>query len=256
MVDHLVQDVQGRPQVRGWLSRGWYPADRADRAARTAALAVAWELWPDGRKAVALEHMTDAARERRHDDGLLWAARAEEEGATRAEFIEGRAQCLHGLGRFPEALPLWDEAVQLRPTYFWSWQQRALTLAALGRLPEAVESQLGALATARDMPSVRRTLAELLDACPPGATALLGRALLDGRSAQVLNAAAALRRPAHDLRDQDLFAYLLDDAPPPGDRPTRLLALARLGDVAAREALVTTTDPLVRHVVLLDPALR
>ncbi|MBX3470013.1 MAG: hypothetical protein KF878_24310 [Planctomycetes bacterium] len=259
VVDHLVQDIRGRPQVRGWLAMGWYPADRFDRAARAAALEVAWELWPEGRKGVAVELLTDAARERRFEDGLRWAARAEKEGATRSEFIEGRAQCLHGLGRLAEALPLWDEAVQLRPTYFWPWQQRALTLAALRRLPEAVESQLGALATARDMPSVRRVLAELLDACPPGAMALLGRALLDGHSdpsARIMNAAAGLRAAAPDPRDQDLFAYLLKDAPPPGDRPTRLLALARLGDAAARQALQTATDPLVRHVTLLDPSLR
>lgn len=259
LVDRLVQDVQGGPQVRGWLATGWYPADRFDRDARAAALEVAWELWPEGRKGVASELLTDAARERRFEDGLRWAARAEEEGAPRAAFIEGRAQCLHGLGRYAEALPLWDEAVQARPTYFWPWQQRALTLAALGRLPEAVESQLGALATARDMPLVRRVLAELLDACPPGAMALLGRALLDGHSdpsARIMNAAAGLRAAAPDPRDQDIFAYLQEGAPPPGDRPTRLLALARLGDAAARQALQTATDPLVRHVTLLDPSLR
>ena len=78
--------------------------------------------------------------------------------------------------------------------------------------------------------------------------------ILDGARPEWTAEATRLRATATG-RDADVLAYLLGERPPSGDRPTRLLALARLGDAEARRSLAGATESLVRHVLALDPAL-
>jgi serine/threonine protein kinase/tetratricopeptide (TPR) repeat protein len=177
------------------------------------------------------------------------------------------ADYLMQLGRLEDALVQWERVSRERNGW-WSWQQRARCLEALGRTPEALEAALGCLAASRRRSSSHQLVARLVGKVSaqerPGLVAAtlhtMGKVL--GRD-KLLQRAQKLAAQARGVRGEegDLGAYVQACAsggsPPTSTRPTAVLARARAGGQQARANLPSRAREreLVLTLIRLDPEL-
>jgi tetratricopeptide (TPR) repeat protein len=261
----------GEPALLDRLRKGY--ASVVDPDSREAGLKAALVLIPEGRGEILVE-LAGVIRLRRNpaptredlERALALLAKARKIGGPAKRIDAWEGETLMDLKRYGEALVRFQRGTLLNPNGYWSWLRCSQCLNALGRPKAALEYAIAALAIERDNGLTRRAVYEL-------AQGLSGDGAVDGLTAAALIALSrvmdeprlvpsdAAIRAARDPRSSDLVAYVRAQQgafdPPTGDRPTAILARARSGDAAARDALPSAAarDPLVRHLGLLDPDL-
>jgi tetratricopeptide (TPR) repeat protein/predicted Ser/Thr protein kinase len=267
---------RGEPALLARVSEGYGALTHPEP--REAALRAALVLDPDsaerGRFYADLGRLTsDRARRGPPPRAAAFQAalgfldRARKAGYTGWDLDALQGETLADLGRYDEALRAFRSALALDRNRYWVWYRTALCLNALNRRREGLEHAFAALALQPSSAVVRRSVHTF-------AQDLRGADGVDGLVAAVLHALARVvgapavapgeadLRPTVDPRDRDLAAYVRAQLgrsdPPSGERPTAILARARSGDAAARDALSAAgeQDPLVLHLSLLDPELR
>ncbi len=286
-LDRLVHD-EGSPSLVLSLARGLQMA-LTDPDAAIVATQVA-EIVARDLRGEALHHRAAAMRTRLPEiaeadrvEALEMILDALEEAA--AEGVDSWnveadiADALGRLGRHDDAVPHWRIAIERRSEYWWVRFRLAETLTNAGRIQEALEELIGAIARAPGRGSLLNEVGRLVNEGRllrqrPGLVAAALVVVADGadragdRSArqQLIPQVRALieQAEAADPRDADLLAYAAHRIGeetvrvPPGDRPTAILVRTRLDPrpergPALRRAAVA--DPLVGHLARTDERL-